>query len=53
MTEPLYRVPKDIPASAAATEQKLRQIRESATVSDKIAALRTMATFEVIRTVAA
>ena len=40
MTEPLYRVPKDIPASAQAREQQLRQIRESATVSDKIDAYR-------------
>ena len=36
MTEPLYRVPKDIPASAAATEQKLRQIREQATASERM-----------------
>ena len=38
--EPLYRIPKDIPPQAQAREQQLRQIRESATVSDKIAAYR-------------
>lgn len=40
MTEPHYSIPKDIPPSAQATEQKLRQIREAVTVSDKLAAYR-------------
>ena len=44
MIEPLYRVPKDIPASAAAKEQQLRQIREDATVREKAEAWRVFLT---------
>jgi hypothetical protein len=42
--EPLYRVPKDIPQAAQATEQKLRQIRENVTVSEKAEAWRVFLT---------
>lgn len=44
MTEPRYSIPKDIPPSAQATEQKLRQIREDATVSQKAEAWRVFLT---------
>lgn len=38
--EPLYRMPKDIPHAAQAKEQRLRQIREQATIADKLEAYR-------------
>ena len=44
MTEPHYSIPKDIPPSAQATEQKLRQIREDVTVSEKAEAWRVFLT---------
>lgn len=44
MTEPRYSIPKDIPPSAQATEQKLRQIREDTTVSEKAEAWRVFLT---------
>ena len=40
--EPLYARPKDIPASAAAREQQLRQIRESVTASERMAAWQSL-----------
>lgn len=44
MMEPRYSIPKDIPPSAQATEQKLRQIREDATVREKAEAWRVFLT---------
>ncbi len=53
MTEPRYSIPKDIPPSAQATEQKLRQIREDATEAEKMHARLALAGKPVIRRVAA
>lgn len=39
-TEPLYQLPKEIPPHAQRIEDRLRQIRERATVSDRLEAYR-------------
>ena len=40
--EPLYHLPKGIPAKAAATEERLRAIREATTASERLAAYRAL-----------
>ena len=53
MTETRILTLHPIPASAEAREQRLREIRESATVSDKMAAWRTLARLPLPSKVAA